>query len=75
MFFRVGGSRCTASAADESPDVDATQHCFRFLIFCSVFKSQRSECVWGRLHFLTPAKNRGGLVESSVGNIRATPRF
>jgi len=44
MFLRVGGPSCTGSAADESSDIGAIRYCFRFLIFCYVFKSQRSKC-------------------------------
>jgi len=42
--LRVGGPKCACmrSAADESTDIGAIQYCFRFLNFCSTFKSQRS---------------------------------
>jgi len=36
------------SAAGESPDIDAMQYCFRFLSSCPIFKSEHSECEWGR---------------------------
>jgi len=45
---RVEGHSCTWSAADESPDIGATSCCFRLLIFCPIFKSERSECEWGQ---------------------------
>jgi len=68
------------SDADESTDIAAIRYCFRFFNFSSVFISQCSESEWGRktwknLIFLTPCKNRGGLVERSVGIIHATLRF
>jgi len=74
LFYRVGGPRCRASAADENLDIGAKHYCSKFLIFCSVFKSQRSECVYSRKSW-QKYQNRGGLVESSVRIIRATPRF
>jgi len=59
MDLRVGGPSCTESAADESPDIAAIRYCFRFFIFCSIFKPECLEYEGlkngGKIsHFLTP---------------------
>jgi len=70
MDRRVGGPKAhgICSRSDESSDIGAICYCFRFLNFCSAFKSQHSERELGRksgqnFAFLTPVKNRGGLVK------------
>jgi len=65
MDLRAGRPYCTCtrSAADQSTDIGAVLCCFRFLNFCSIFRSQRSGCEWGRktgqnFALLTPYEKR-----------------
>jgi len=54
---------------------------FRISIYCYFFKPERLECEWGKkmgtkfAYVSPPYKNRGKLVEMSVGIFHATPRF
>jgi len=82
MDVRVGGNRCTGTAADDSPDIAAIRCCFTFFLFFllhffnhSARKASGVEKHGKILHFLPPVKNRGRLVEMSIRIIRATHRL